>query len=416
MQILFIHANFPSQFKHLAPALAADPQNVVMALTMQKDPPADWEGVRQLGYYPKRGPSPATHSWGSDFETKMICGEACMRAAQALKEEGFMPDVIIAHPGRGESLFLKQVWPNAKLAIYCDFFHQAEGGDYDFDPEFPKTNMDENCHQSLRNTNNLLHMHIADAGISPTYYQANAYPEPFRSKITVSNLGIDTDKIAPNPNIVLNNNGKFALQNGDEVITFVNRNLEPFRGFHIFMRALPQLLKRRPHAHVLMVGADDVGYGARSVDGKKWKDIFTDEVRPQISDDDWERVHFLGNIPSREFISMLQMSTVHVYLTYPYVLSWSLIEAMSAGCTIVASNTAPLQEVIEHDVNGRLVDFFDVDGLAEEICTLLDDPESRARLSANARAFAQANYDLKTVCLPQQMEWVRSLGAAKTDL
>ena len=409
MQILFIHQNFPGQFKHLAPALAADPLNVVMALTMQKDPPAEWQGVHQIAYYPQRRPSPVTHAWASDFESKMICAEACLRAAQALKETGFTPDVIIAYPGVGESLFLKQVWPGAKLGMYCDYFHPAEGGDFGFDPEFPSTNIDDACRVRLKNINSLLHMEIADAGITPTHYQANTFPEAFRSKITVSNLGIDTEKVAPNPNIALNNKGKFALHKGDEVITFVNRNLEPFRGFHVFMRALPQILKRRPNAHILMIGADDVGYGARSADGKKWKDIFTDEVRPQIDNADWERVHFLGNVPSRDFLSMLQISSVHVYLTYPYVLSWSLIEAMSAGCTIVASHTAPLLEAIQHDETGRLVDFFDVDGLAQEVCDLLDDPEARARLGANARAFAQANYDLKTVCLPQQIEWVRSL-------
>ena len=410
MQILFIHQNFPGQFNHLAAALAADPLNVVVAFTMQKDPPAEWKGVRQIAYFPKRGPSPSVHSWARDAETKIICGEACLRAALELKETGFRPDVIIAHPGMGESLFIKEVWPEAKLGVYCDFFHHAGSGEDGFDPEFPQTSVDDGCRQSLKNLNNLLHMEIADAGISPTHYQANTYPEPFRSKILVSNLGIDTELVAPNPNIRLNYKGKVELHRGDEVITFVNRNLEPFRGYHIFMRALPQLLKRRPNAHILMVGADDVSYGARSIDGKKWKDIFADEVRPHIDDADWQRVYFLGNIPSREFIQMLQMSTVHVYLTYPYVLSWSLIEAMSAGCTIVASNTAPLLEVIKHDETGRLVDFFDVDGLTAEICDLLDDPDARARLSANARAFAQENFDLKTICLPQQLAWVQALS------
>jgi len=176
------------------------------------------------------------------------------------------------------------------------------------------------------------------------------------------------------------------------------------------MRALPEILKKRPNARVLLVGGDDVSYGARPKDGCKWKDIFVEEVRSQISDEDWGRVHFLGNIDYELFIPLLQLSTVHVYLTYPFVLSWSLLEAMSAECAIVASDTQPLHEAIKHNETGRLVDFFDVDGLANEVCELLSNPEERERLGKNARKFAKENYDLKTVCLPQQLQWVDSLG------
>jgi glycosyltransferase involved in cell wall biosynthesis len=262
----------------------------------------------------------------------------------------------------------------------------------------------------LKNLNNLLHFEVADAGISPTQWQASTFPEPFRNKITVVHDGIDTEALAPNPKVSLTLNGKLALTRQDEVITFVNRNLEPYRGYHIFMRALPEILRRRPKARVLLVGADDVSYGARPTEGKKWKDIFAAEVRPLISDADWARVHFLGHVAYAHFIPLLQLSTVHVYLTYPFVLSWSLLEAMSVGCAIVASDTQPLREAITHDNTGRLVDFFDVPALVNEVCALLDDPAARARLGANARAFARANYDLKSICLPRQLEWVEGLA------
>jgi glycosyltransferase involved in cell wall biosynthesis len=176
------------------------------------------------------------------------------------------------------------------------------------------------------------------------------------------------------------------------------------------MRALPELLRRRPHARVLLVGGDDVSYGARPPQGGKWKDIFAQEVRGQISDADWQRVHFLGHIPYQHFIPLLQLSTVHVYLTYPFVLSWSLLEAMSAGCAIVASDTHPLREAIVHNETGRLVDFFDAPALAAQVSDLLDDPGERARLGAHARAFAVRHYDLRSVCLPRQMAWVEGLA------
>jgi len=410
MKILFIHQNFPGQFKFLAPALVQQGHEVV-AMIMQKTDLEVWQGIKLVSYLPSRSSTPNIHPWVSDFETKTIRGEACYRAALKLKNAGFIPDVIIAHPGWGESLFLKDVWPESKLGIYCEFYYHAQGADVGFDPEFPTKDDGEVCRLRLKNLNHLLHFEVADAGISPTHWQASTFPADFKSKITVIHDGIDTKIVAPNSNVTLTLNGNVTLTKQDEVITFVNRNLEPYRGYHIFMRALPALLKKRPNAIVLIVGGDDVSYGARPDDGKKWKDIFIDEIRPAISIADWQRVHFLGTIPYESFIPLLQLSTVHVYLTYPFVLSWSLLEAMSVGCAIVASDTQPLREAIAHDKTGRLVDFFDHQALAKEICQLLDNTKLRARLSKNARAFAIKHYDLQTICLPNQLAWVNQLGA-----
>lgn len=406
MRILIVHQNFPAQFIHLAPALAANVNNEVLALTLRSDVPASWKGMRVIRYRPHRSSTPGVHPWLRDFETKTIRGEAAFRAALALKKSGFTPDVIIAHHGWGDSLFLKEVWPQAKLGIYCEYFYQAQGADVGFDPEFQSSDEDRACRTRMKNLPNLLHFDVADAGISPTQWQASTFPEPFRSKISVIHDGIDTDLVSPAPVANLDLANELTLTAGDEVITFVNRNLEPYRGYHIFMRALPEILHRRPKARVLIVGGDDVSYGAPPPGGRKWKDIFLDEVKDCI---DPARVHFLGHVPYGRFKTLLQRSTVHIYLTYPFVLSWSLLEAMSAGCAIVASDTAPLREAIVHDENGRLVNFFDVPGLAQQVCALLDQPGERARLGANARAFVQANYDLKTVCLPRQLAWVQGL-------
>lgn len=415
MKVLVIHQNFPAQFKYLAPELAKAGHQVI-ALTMQKHKTEVlWQGVRVVPYGTPRGTTPGVHPWVGDFETKVIRAEACFRAALRLKAQGFEPDIIIAHPGWGESLFVKEVWPRARLAVYCEFYYGPDGSDVGFDPEFPPGDPEgDSCRLRLKNLNNLLHFEIADAAISPTYWQASTFPQPFRERISVIHDGIDTRAIAPNPAVSMNiqgRNGQHArISRADEIVTFVNRNLEPYRGYHIFMRALPEMLRRRPNARVLIVGGNDVSYGSRPDEqryGKRsWKDVFIDEVRPRISDTDWARVHFLGHVPYEHFIPLLQISSVHVYLTYPFVLSWSLLEAMSAGCAIVASRTAPLLEAVEHDRTGRLVDFFDSAGLADEVCNLLDNPLARSRLGEQARAFACAQYDLNSVCLPRQMEWV----------
>ena len=417
MNILFIHQHFPGQFKFLAPALAKLGHRV-LAMTMQKVEVNVWEGVELIYYTATKGSTPSIHPWIRDFETKIIRSEACFRASLDLKAKGFTPDIIVAHHGWGESLFLKEVWPQAKIGVYCEFFYHPHGADVNFDPEFPSLDPGEACRIQLKNLNNLLHFEVADAAISPTHWQASTFPETFRNHISVIHDGIDTNVVSPNPlaSLILKtaNGEDLKLTKQDEVITFVNRNLEPYRGYHTFMRALPELLRARPKARVLIVGGDDVSYGSRPDEKKygaaKWKDIFINEVRAQISDQDWQRVHFLGHVPYQYFIPLLQLSTVHVYLTYPFVLSWSLLEAMSAGCAIVASDTQPLKEAIEHNQTGLLFNFFEPAELAAGVVKLLENPSERQRLGANARKFAQSNYDLHKVCLPKQVEWVSSLA------
>ncbi len=405
MKYLFVHQNFPGQFKYLAPALSKIDGNQVVGFSMHEYVGSD--SLQVINYKVTRFNSAEIHPLLKDFESKVIRGEAAYRAAVALKDKGFYPDTIIAHPSWGESLFLKEVWPKSKLGIYCEYFYLSQGGDVGFDSEFSSNKRDVEISIKMKNLSNIMHFDIADAGLSPTLWQHNTYPDSFKSRISIIHDGIDTDAAASDKNAYVTINNNIRLDKGTEVITFVNRNLEPYRGYHVFMRALPSLLKERPNAHVIIVGGDKVSYGAAAPDGQSWKSIFLNEVIDRV---DKSRVHFVGNLSYRNFIKALQVSTVHVYLTYPFVLSWSLLEAMSVGCAIVASKTAPVEEVIVHGVNGVLVDFFDKERLTQEIVKLLDNSNLRQELEQAARRAIRDNYDLKSICLPKQLAWASSLA------
>jgi glycosyltransferase involved in cell wall biosynthesis len=320
MDILFIHQNFPGQFKRLAEVLAQNNQNRVLALSMSNDPTGLWNGVQIIRYSIDGMERPNARSWFSEFEIKAIRAEACFKTALELKKNGFNPQIIVAHPAWGESLYIKEVWPNAKLGIYSEFYYRATGLDVGFDPAQTALDPSQIHRFNLKNINNLLHFEIADAGISPTQWQASTFPESFQKKITVIHDGIDTDLVKPNQDVSLMLNSNLTLTKNDELITFVSRNLEPYRGYHIFMRVLPALLKRRPNAKVLIVGGQGVSYGPVPPAGTSWADIFANEVRSQISDADWQRVYFLGKLPYQSYLALIQISTVHIYLTYPLSL------------------------------------------------------------------------------------------------
>jgi len=405
MRILFIHQNFPGQFKHMAPALAERGHKVV-ALTMNQPPQIP--RVQVVRYGVKQGTSPGIHPWVNEFETKVIRGEACGMAMIKLREQGFVPDMILAHPGWGEALFTKDVFPQSPLLAYIEFYYAARGLDVGFDPEFHKGSLEEDGKLRCKNAYNLLTLEAMDAGLSPTYWQRSTVPVHYQDKISVIFDGVDTDMVKADLEATLTlqrRDGERVLRAGDEIITFVSRNLEPYRGYHIFMRALPEILRRRQNAIALIVGGDKVSYGAKAPDGTTWKEIFFNEVKEKL---DLSRIFFLGNIPYQVFLRLLQVSACHVYLTYPFVLSWSCIEAMSTGCLVVGSRTPPVEEVIEHEKSGLLVDFFDVQALAERVADCLENPDHCCHLRTRARQTVIERYDLKRVCLPRQMQLVES--------
>jgi glycosyltransferase involved in cell wall biosynthesis len=408
MKILFVHQNFPGQYKHLAPALARLGHRCV-ALTIN-DPGAKIPGVDVAVYKPKRGSTQSIHPFAADFETKVIRGEAAGLAALELKKRGFTPDIIIGHPGWGETLFLRDVFPQARLLLFIEFYYRTVGADMGFDPEFPDTGFASHARLRAKNANNLLALEAMDWGVSPTRFQADTVPELFRNRMSVVHDGIDTKLVRPMPDAFLEvGSEKLRLSAADEVITFVNRNLEPHRGWHSFIRALPLIQRQRPNAITLIVGGDSVSYGRAPQEGS-WKEHFLKEVQQDL---DLSRIHFLGNIPYRDFLSLLAISSVHVYLTYPFVLSWSLIESMAMECLIVGSDTAPVREVIRHGENGLLVDFFQREAIANTVSQALADRAVLKPLTEQARRDAVAGYDLQTICLPAQLQLVADVAAGR---
>jgi glycosyltransferase involved in cell wall biosynthesis len=401
MKILFVHQNFPAQYRYLAATLGRDGHAEVVALgdAAAAGHRAPLPGVRLLGY---DCPPPCNgHPLAQPFNDAVTRGHTVAHACRALRAGGFVPDAIYAHPGWGEALFLRDVFPESRITLYCEFFYRAHGADVGFDPEFPPPHEDDALRVRAKNAAALLSMEAADGGISPTEWQRRVHPEAFRENIRVIHDGIDTDYFAPDSSSELElPNGAGRLTARDEVITYVARSLEPYRGFHTFIRALPRLQTLRPKAHVIIVGVDRVSYGNPAPGGGSYGDWLLGEIGGSI---DMSRVHFLGWVPYPTLREVYRISGAHVYLTYPFILSWSVLEAMSCGCAVVASATAPVTEVIEDGENGRLVDFFDPARLAETVASVLESDADTARMGERARATVLKRYDLTRICLPEHL-------------
>jgi glycosyltransferase involved in cell wall biosynthesis len=372
MNVLFIHQNFPGQFRHIAAHLARQLGVAVRAIGREHAP--GLPGIPLQRYRPHRPASKETHPYARTFEEGVLHGQQVLRLLLDLKAKGFRPDVIIAHPGWGETLYAKQAFPTCKLIHFCEYYYRTDGADAGFDPEFPLT-LDSAASIHSRNALHLLNLENCDAAITPTRWQHSLHPAAYHDKIKVIHEGIDTDNLGPDPNAVLRLPNGQLLRAGDPVVTYVARNLEPYRGFHQFMRALPRLLAAHPTCQVVVVGGDDVSYGSKPKDAPNWR---TKLLRENPVDPN--RVHFLGKVPYATYKKVLQVSAVHVYLTYPFVLSWSLLEALACGCLVIASDTAPVQEIICDKDNGLLVDFFNTDEIAERVLYGLTEPEAYKKL------------------------------------
>lgn len=405
--ILFVHNNFPGQFGFIAEALAAHGHRCAAigsetARGLPNFPMMKWRAGRSstAGIFPA----------ASRAEASIIHGHAAVQAALELQKRGFDPEVVVGHPGWGETLFLRQVFPNARQIAYAEYYH-AEGGVFGFDPEVKRPSLEERMHDHARNAPLALAYADADRIVAPTAFQADLLPSAFHAKTSVIHEGVDTDLIRPDPAATFRLESGRVLQSGMPVVTFINRRFEPLRGFHIFMRALPRLLAEVPDAEILLIGADQAGgYGPAAPKGTTWKQHMLTELGPRL---DHARLHFTGRIAHDRMLAALSVSAAHVFYTYPFALSWSLFEAMASGCLVVASDTAPVRDVIEPGVNGVLCGFFDVDALASALVEACREPQRFAALRSAARATAVQRFDRERHCLPAWLALIDEVRAGR---
>ncbi|MFO7628270.1 MAG: glycosyltransferase [Prochlorococcaceae cyanobacterium] len=381
-------------------------------LTPDSDPAITSSPLEYYQYDPKAllsdGEAPPCHPWLQDVQAKVIRGQVVQKGLMQLQEKGLAPDLVIGHTGWGELMGLRAILPKTPILGYPEYFFHWQGADCNFDPEFQYLHPDSASEQALRRALQLLDLSEIDWGLAPTWWQWSLMPQAYRQRFSVIHEGIDCERIAPKPNasVQLEKSG-LHFQAGDELVTYISRDLEPHRGFLTFMRSLPLLLRRRPQAHVLIVGGTGPGYStAPPPDFDSWKDFLLHHMGPLL---DASRVHFLPKLPHPVLHEVLRVSAAHVYLTVPFVLSWSLLEAMACAAPIVASNTEPVRELIRDGIEARLVNMLDPQELARVIIEVLENPEKHRQMGANARRHVQQHYDLHRVCLPQQLELVETL-------
>ena len=403
MRYLFVHQNFPGQFLHLVRHLTR--QNAHEIVFISEPNQNVIPGVRRVSYRMTRGACPETYQVAQEFEVATLRAELVASTARTLKQLGFTPDIIIGHHGWGELLNLRDVFPDTPLLGYLEFFYHTDSFDVGFDPEFPN---DPSMFPRVRAKNavNLLALTNGGVGQTPTLFQRSTYPDWAHGQISVLSEGVNLDVCAPDPHASEQDFllGAVRVAPDEKLVTYVSRDLEPYRGFHVFMRALPRILRARPDARIILVGGDGVSYGARLAEGN-WREHMLREVGSSL---DLSRVHFVGKLDYASYAGLLKRSDTHVYLTYPFVASWSLREAMASGCAIVGSRTAPVEEFIRDGRTGLLTPFHDPGGLADSVLEMLENRTLSSRLRRAVRreavrTLAMEDYLAKYEALIQRM-------------
>ncbi len=380
MRILFIHDNFPAQFGGLGLWLGAQGWEVAFATAAEV---AETPGFRLLRYKPHRAPSGGTHPYAQPMDRAAINGQAFVRAALAAREQGYRPDVIVSHSGWGAGMFARDVFPAAAYVAYAEWWYSWPGADVTYlarleGREF-KGAVEAPMYERARNAPIAMDIAAADAVLCPTEFQASQFPALLRPALTVRHDGIDADFYAPGTSPDQATLGGLVADDA-RVITYATRGMEPHRGFPQFMAALPAILAADPRAVAVIAGENRVAYGGSSLRATDWKaKALADKAI------DPARVHFVGRLSRADYRRLLRRSDAHVYLTVPFVLSWSMLEAMSTGCALVLSDTAPVREFADAS-SARFADLADPATITTAVLDLLRHPAEAAPLRARARA------------------------------
>jgi glycosyltransferase involved in cell wall biosynthesis len=402
-RILFVHNNFPGRFEFLLPSLrSAGHQCVAIAQGGRQV-----DGIPLMTWKASRSSTPGLFDLAVRAEADLIRGRAAADCALQLKASGFVPDLIIGHPAWGEVTFMKEIFPEARQILVGEFYYKSKGGDVGFDPEFSDGGVSDGFKVHGKNAVMAMSYAEADRIIFPTPFQGSAFPPALRDRALIIHEGIDTDFIHRRPGARLKLGDGRELDGSAPVVTFINRVFEPMRGFHIMMRALPELLMAVPDVTVLMIGSEKTsGYGAAAPEGGTWRSHMMKEVGDRI---DPQRVLFTGPVPHETMLTALSLSWAHVYYTYPFVLSWSALESMACECVFVGSDTPPVRDVVDHGINGLLVDFFDFGALSNTLIEACRYPERFAPLRTAARQTVLQHYDQKRICLPAWLKVIEEL-------
>lgn len=413
MKILFVHQNMPGQYRELLQWLIAHQNHQIAFLTQRKTPPK-FEGVHTVIYKPHHAPGQKAYGLSKVWEQAAGAGFGAAMAARALESDhNFKPDIVVGHVGWGELTFFKQVWPDVPVIGFFEYYYRLDGGIVGFDPSEPVSDHTPFLLEA-RNAVPLANIEVVDQGQCPTFWQRDRFPKSFHDRMYVCHDGIRTDTLLPDAEASLRlSRLKQPLNRADEIVTYVARNLETTRGFHILMRALPRILRERPKARIIIVGGNDVSYGGKSKHPGGLRAKMEEEVG---ADMDWSRVHFIGQVPYGDFKKIIQISRCHIYLTMPFVLSWSMLEAMSMQATIVASDVLPVREMLTHGETGLLVDFHQPDALASQVIDVLAEPDAYAHLGPAARAYVAGTHDFLGCCLPEHLRQVNALVPAALQL
>ncbi len=400
IKVLFLHTNFPGQYRRIVPFLKASGGFDMRAATLQTN--KQKIDIQHVRFSKHREAREDIHPALRRMENAVLTGQAAYSALLTLRNTQWSPDVICAHSAFGAGFFVKDVYPKAKYLAYNEWYFNGPISD----DGHPSSTDDHDALVRSRIANSALLIDLAamDAGVTPTRWQHEQFPEVFRPNIQILHDGVDTDYYQPGNRTTVGMPDGTALTSDDDVITYVARGMEPYRGFPQFMEAVAKVQKQNPKAHAVIVGDDRVAYGSKRKDGMTYKEYALKNFELDI-----ERTHFTGLVSTNALRAIFRISSVHVYLTVPFVLSWSMIEAMSTGCVILGSDTPPVQEVISDGENGFLVDLFDSDRIAERILDIIQNNSTLADIRAKARETILQRYDAKNT-LPCHRQMIVDLA------